>query len=120
MLLDLQVSFPTGLLVKRFNQPGIGNLTGISTAFLTQLSFYDSQKIGRLKPYKIGFGLIALDVFNLNDDNKQRDLGLVIIGSLLPLRKDTRFSFPLYGGFGYLIKNNTWFAVFGPGIQFNF
>lgn len=124
VLLDLQVSFPTGLLVKRFSSDslsrGIGRFTGISTAFLTQLSFYDRHSIGKLKPYKVGVGLIALDIFNLNVKNNQRDLGIVVIGSLLPLRKNSRFTFPLYAGFGYLIQNRIWFMVFGPGIQFNF
>ncbi|MFN3404840.1 MAG: hypothetical protein ACK40G_12140 [Cytophagaceae bacterium] len=118
VLFDLQISFPAGLLVKRFDQPGVGNLTGISTAFLAQLSFYDKERAGRLKPYKIGAGFIALDVFNVNA--RQRDLGIIVMGSLLPLRKDTRFTFPLYLGGGYLLQNDRFFLVFGPGIQFNF
>lgn len=117
VLLDMQVSFPAGLLVKNFGESGIGRFTGISTAFLAQLSFYDRQRIGRVKPYKVGAGLIALDVFNTN--STQRDLGIVVLGSLFPV-KNSRFSFPLYGGFGYLIQTNKWFLVFGPGIQFNF
>ena len=117
VLLDMQVSFPAGLLVKNFDTPGIGRFTGISTAFLAQLSFYDRQKIGKVKPYKVGAGLIALDVFNVN--STQRDLGMVVLGSLLPVR-NSRFSFPIYGGFGYLIQSKRMFFVFGPGIQFNF
>ncbi|TAH25625.1 MAG: hypothetical protein EAZ07_06795 [Cytophagales bacterium] len=117
VLLDMQVSFPTGLLVKRFGENGIGRFSGISTAFLAQFSFYDRHKIGKLKPYKIGAGLIALDIFNANQ--AQRDLGLVILGSLSPLRT-SRFSFPIYAGGGYFIQSNRWFIVFGPGIQFNF
>ncbi len=118
--LDLQVSFPTGLLVKKFSQSGFGNLTGISIAFLAQFSFYDQQKVGKLKPYKVGAGFIALDIFNLSDNNKQRDLGFVVLGSLFPVRKESKFSFPLYAGCGYLLKNNTFFVVFGPGVTFNF
>lgn len=117
LLLDMQISFPAGLLVKRFGETGIGKFTGISTAFLVQLSFYDRQRIGRIKPYKVGAGLIALDIFNVNA--AQRDLGLVVLGSLMPVR-NSRFSFPIYCGFGYLIQSTKWFAVFGPGIQFNF
>ena len=117
VLLDMQVSFPTGLLVKRFGDNGIGRFSGVSTAFLAQLSFYDRQKIGKLKPYKVGAGLIALDIFNSNQ--AMRDLGLVILGSLSPIRS-SRFSFPIYGGGGYFIQSNKWFLVFGPGIQFNF
>ncbi|MCR6638764.1 MAG: hypothetical protein NVV82_07165 [Sporocytophaga sp.] len=118
--LDLQVSFPTGLLVKKFSQSGFGNLTGISIAFLAQFSFYDQQKVGKLKPYKVGAGFIALDIFNLSENNKQRDLGFVVLGSLFPVRKESKFSFPLYAGCGYLLKNNTFFVVFGPGVTFNF
>lgn len=117
VLLDMQVSFPTGLLVKRFGDSGIGRFSGISTAFLAQFSFYDRHKIGKLKPYKIGAGLIALDIFNSNQ--ALRDLGLVVLGSLSPLRS-SRFSFPIYAGGGYFIQSNKWFIVFGPGIQFNF
>lgn len=117
VLLDMQVSFPTGLLVKRFGDTGIGRFSGISTAFLAQLSFYDRQKIGKLKPYKVGAGLIALDIFNANQ--ALRDLGIVVLGSLSPLRS-SRFSFPIYAGGGYFIQSNKWFLVFGPGIQFNF
>jgi hypothetical protein len=117
VLLDMQVSFPTGLLVKRFGDAGIGRFSGVSTAFLAQLSFYDRQKIGKLKPYKVGAGLIALDIFNSNQS--LRDLGIVVLGSLSPLRS-SRFSFPIYAGGGYFIQSNKWFLVFGPGIQFNF
>ena len=117
VLLDMQVSFPTGLLVKRFGDAGIGRFSGISTAFLAQLSFYDRHKIGKLKPYKVGAGLIALDIFNSNQ--ALRDLGIVVLGSLSPLRS-SRFSFPIYAGGGYFIQSNKWFLVFGPGIQFNF
>jgi hypothetical protein len=117
ILLDMQVSFPAGLLVKRFGEEGFGRFSGISTAFLAQLSFYDRHKIGKLKPYKLGAGLIALDVFNANQS--LRDLGLVVLGSLSPLRS-SRFTFPIYLGGGYFIQSNRWFLVFGPGIQFNF
>ncbi|WMJ75195.1 hypothetical protein RCC89_18795 [Cytophagaceae bacterium ABcell3] len=118
---DMQVSFPAGLLVKKFNQQGIGNLSGISTAVLAQLAFYDKERIGRLRPYKVGAGFIALNAFNFSEDpNVTRDIGIVVLGSLLPVRKDSKFSIPLYVGGGYLLKNNTWFLILGPGIQFNF
>ncbi|MFN6946799.1 MAG: hypothetical protein ACK4ND_17765, partial [Cytophagaceae bacterium] len=117
----MQVSFPAGLFVKRFNQEGFGNLSGISTAVLAQLSFYDPERIGRLRPYKVGAGFIALNAFNFSDDpNVTRDIGVVVIGSLLPIRRDSKFSIPLYAGGGYLLKNSSWFIIFGPGIQFNF
>lgn len=117
---DLQVSFPAGMLVKKFNTPGVGNLTGISTSVIAQLSFYDPQRVGRLKPYNIGAGFIAVDAFSLNSNSTNKDLGIVVLGSLYPAKKERKFSFPIFAGVGYLLKSNTMFLVFGPGVQFNF
>jgi hypothetical protein len=118
---DIQVSFPAGLLVKRFNETGYGNLTGISTAILAQFSFYDPRQIGKLKPYSIGTGFIALNAFNFsNSSSNIRDVGIVILGSVNPVRSGAKFSLPIFAGGGYLLKANTGFLVFGPGIQFNF
>jgi hypothetical protein len=117
---DLQVSFPAGMLVKKFNTPGVGNLTGISTSVIAQLSFYDPQRVGRLKPYNIGAGFIAVDAFSLNSNSVNKDLGIVLLGSLYPVQKEKKFSFPIFAGVGYLLKSNTMFLVFGPGVQFNF
>lgn len=118
---DIQVSFPAGLLVKRFDESGYGNLSGISTSILAQLNFYNPKVIGELRPYNIGAGFIALNAFNFSSSpNNIRDVGVVILGSLNPVRKSTKFSLPIYLGGGYLLKTNTWFLVFGPGIQFNF
>jgi len=118
---DIQVSFPAGLLVKRFNESGYGNLTGISTSILAQFSFYDPRQIGKLKPYSIGAGFIALNAFNFsNSSSNIRDIGVVILGSVNPVRSGAKFSLPIFVGGGYLLKANTGFLVFGPGIQFNF
>lgn len=120
--IDLQVSFPTGMLVKRFNQSGVGNLTGISTSVIAQMSFYDPKRIGRLLPYQVGVGFIAVDAFSFNNTatNSNKDIGIVVIGSLYPIRKEKKFTFPIFAGTGYLLKNNTMFLLFGPGVQFNF
>ncbi len=118
---DIQVGFPAGLLVKKVDESGYGNLTGISTSILAQLNFYDPKVIGKLKPYSVGGGFIALNAFNFSDNpNNLRDVGIVILGSLTPIRKDAKFSLPIYLGGGYLLKAGTWFFMFGPGIQINF
>lgn len=120
-VIDLQVSFPAGLLVKSFSESGIGNLTGISLSVLAQLSFYDEKRIGEKKPFKIGAGFIAFNTFNFsNDPDIDRDIGLVIMGSVEPIRTKRSFSFPIYTGFGYKLSADDFFFIFGPGIQVQF
>ncbi|GAA4840819.1 hypothetical protein GCM10023331_27280 [Algivirga pacifica] len=115
---DIDVSFPAGLLVKRFNEDDIGGLGGVSIAAMAQFQFYKKGTIAKLQPYRIGVGSIALNAFNLSDDNTDRDLGLVTLLSLHPLYKPGRkLSLPIYFGFGYLIKAETWFVMLGPGIR---
>jgi hypothetical protein len=46
----------------------------------------------------------------------QRDLGIVILGSVVPVRTGARLTFPLYLGGGYLLTKGTPFLLFGPGI----
>jgi hypothetical protein len=118
---DIMVSFPAGLLVKEFSQSGIGNLSGISTSVLAEISFYDSKRIGKKKPYKFGAGFIALNAFNFGEsENIKRDIGLVGIAVIEPIRGSAKFSVPIYLGFGYLLKENDFFAIFGPGIRLHF
>ncbi len=118
---DIMVSFPTGLLVKEFQQSGIGNLSGISTSILAEISFYDPQRIGQKRPYKIGAGFIALNAFNFRESpDIRRDIGIVIIGSIEPVRTGAKFSFPIYLGMGYLLEQGDFFAIFGPGIRLQF
>lgn len=118
---DIQVSFPAGLLVKEFKQPGIGNLSGISTSILAELSFYDPKRIGSKRPYKVGAGFIALNAFNFRESaDIKRDIGLVVMGSAEPVRRDSKFSVPIYLGFGYLLKEGDLFFIFGPGIRISF
>lgn len=121
VLFDVQVTFPTGLLVKKFKESGYGNLTGISTSILAQFNFYNPRQIGKLRPYSIGAGFIALNAFNFSTSaNNLRDVGIVVLGSITPVRREAKFSLPIYAGGGYLLKANSWFLVFGPGIQLNF
>ena len=116
---DIDVSFPAGLIIKKVGTPGLGNLSGISTAIVGQLGFYRPDKIEKFYPFKIGAGFIALNAFNFSE-NTDRDVGLVALGSVFPTKMSARFSFPLYLGFGYLLKDASWFYILGPGIQVRF
>ena len=112
---DIDVSFPAGLLT--FGGKTSGNLTGISMAMIAQLSFYDRNRINRLRPYKVGAGFIALDAFNFSENDDNRDVAFVILGSLYPTRKDKKLTFPLYFGGGYKLKTQEFFFLIGPGIR---
>ncbi|RIY09816.1 hypothetical protein D0T11_11645 [Hymenobacter rubripertinctus] len=117
---DIDVSFPAGLLTKQFGGEGVNNYTafsGISLATLAQFSFYNPNKINKLRPYKVGAGFVALNAFNLSQNaNAVRDLGLVVLGSVYPTRSDAKLTFPLYLGAGYLVNKGKLFFLFGPGI----
>ncbi|HRH33874.1 MAG TPA: hypothetical protein PKY12_02400 [Catalimonadaceae bacterium] len=116
---DIDVSFPAGLIIKKVGETGLGNLSGISTAIVGQWGFYRPDRIERFYPFKIGAGFIALNAFNFSE-NSNRDVGLVALGSVFPTKMSARFSFPLYLGFGYLLKDAKWFYILGPGIQVRF
>ncbi|SMB98619.1 hypothetical protein SAMN00120144_3829 [Hymenobacter roseosalivarius DSM 11622] len=116
---DIDVSFPAGLLTKQVNSDvqGVGTFNGISLATLAQFSFYNPNKINKLRPYKVGAGFVALNAFNLNPDaNSARNLGIVILGSVYPTRSDAKLTFPLYLGGGYLLNGGKLFFLLGPGI----
>ncbi|MBC8082311.1 MAG: hypothetical protein H7Z21_03810 [Hymenobacter sp.] len=114
---DIDVSFPAGLLTKRQGESGYGSFGGISLAMLAQFSFYHPEKINRLRPYKVGAGFVALNAFNLSEnDADDRDLGIVVLGSVYPTRREARLTFPLYLGGGYLLAKGKWFYLLGPGI----
>jgi hypothetical protein len=113
---DIDVSFPAGLLTRKQGETGYGDLGGISLATLAQFSFYSPNKINRLRPYKIGAGFVALNAFNLGSSSSNRDLGVVILGSVYPTRREAKFTFPLYLGGGFLLGTSRWFYMVGPGI----
>jgi hypothetical protein len=124
---DIDVSFPGGLITV-YKQPvsgdttgrkklAFGNLSGISMAMIGQFSFYDPEKIAKLRPYKIGVGFLALNAFNFSGGNVDRDVGLVVVGSIFPVNPDRKLNFPLYVGFGYLLKAQQPFFLIGPGIS---
>jgi hypothetical protein len=112
------VSFPAGLQIFSLSDHQYNGLNGISLAVLPQLSFYRPDKIAKLQPYRVGAGFIALNAFDFtNSSPESRDIGAVVLGSLFPTRTGSRFSFPLYGGFGYKLRAGQFFFLFGPGIQ---
>lgn len=118
---DVDVSFPAGLLLRRLDEQRIRTLGGISISAIAQFKFYKKGAVARVKPFRIGAGTIAINAFNFNENNVNRDLGLVLIGSVFPLQRDNRkLSFPLFAGFGYLLRDETWFFLVGPGIRVNF
>jgi hypothetical protein len=114
---DIDVSFPAGLIVKQVHETGFGDLGGISLAMIAQFSFYHPDKVARLRPYKIGAGFLAFNAFNFSANASNRDVGAVIIGSLYPVRRDAKLTFPLYLGGGYFLSKGKWFFLLGPGIR---
>jgi len=115
---DVDVSFPAGLIIKRFGDDSgdYSNFGGISMAMIAQFSFYDPERIGKFKPYKVGAGFLALNAFNFSE-TADRDVALVVLGSVYPTRKDVKLSFPLYVGGGYFLGSKKGFILLGPGIR---
>ncbi len=116
---DIDVSFPAGLIIKKIGEDGFPPLGGISLAMLAQFTFYDRERIQKEKPYKIGAGFLAQNAFNFNTE-ADRDLGIVIIGSLYPIKRQRKLSFPLFLGMGYFLNDDKFFFLIGPGIRVNF
>lgn len=116
---DVDLSIPAGLIIKKVGVDGFPGLSGISLSMLAQFSFYQKGEIQRLRPYKIGAGFLAKNAFNFNPE-AERDLGIVILGSVYPSRKERKFSFPLYAGMGYFLNEDKFFYLIGPGIRINF
>ncbi len=112
---DIDVSFPAGLLILK-PKTDFGNFGGPSFAMMAQMSFYEKGKIAKYRPFKIGAGFIAIDAFNFTDTNN-RDVGLVVIGSLYPTSNSNKLTFPLYVGGGFLLGEAVPFFLIGPGIR---
>jgi len=117
---DIDVSFPTGLLIKRMDTPGLGNFGGVSMAVIGQYSFYKKDKIKSLEPFKVGAGFLAVNAFDFSNDKSTRDLGAVIMGTLNPINTDRKLNFSIYFGGGYLLAAKTVFWLIGPGITVQF
>ncbi len=116
---DIDVSFPGGLLILKAGAEDFVNFGGVSFAMLAQFSFYQQGKIAKYKPYKLGAGFIAINAFNFAEQSN-RDVGLVLIGSLYPTSSTNKLTFPLYCGFGFLMKEKKLFSLIGPGIRVQF
>lgn len=122
---DIDVSFPAGLVTVRPDKPvgeQLGSFGGVSLAAIAQFSFFKPGRIAQYQPYRVGVGTIALNAFDFSQNNTNRGLALVALGSLSPIRKDVKLRFVLYGGGGYLLSNNPnnpsgWFFLIGPGIM---
>lgn len=122
---DIDVSFPAGLVTVRPDKPvgeQLGSFGGVSLAAIAQFSFFKPGRIAQYQPYRIGVGTIALNAFDFSQNNTNRGLALVALGSLSPVRRDVKLRFILYGGGGYLLSNNPnnpsgWFLLLGPGIM---
>ncbi len=118
---DIDVSFPAGLLIKKANTPGFGDFSGVSMAIMEQCSFYSKEKIAQLEPYKVGVGFIALNAFDFSSTSAtDRDMGIVILGTINPVNTTKKLTFPIYFGGGYLLSGHTWFWLLGPGISVQF
>jgi len=118
---DIDVSFPAGLLIKKANTAGYGDFSGVSMAIMEQCSFYAKEKIAQLQPYKIGVGFIALNAFDFSSSSvSDRDMGIVILGTVNPVNTTKKLTFPIYLGGGYLLSGHTWFWLLGPGISVQF
>ncbi|WP_107037343.1 hypothetical protein [Brumimicrobium mesophilum] len=117
---DVDLSIPAGLIIKTVGEPGFPGLSGISHSMLAQFSFYKRDEIQKIRPFKIGAGFLAKNAFNFNSDAEDRDLGIVVLGSVYPTGKKRRFSFPLYAGMGYFLNNEKFFFLIGPGVRINF
>ncbi|MFY0600402.1 MAG: hypothetical protein JXR03_12085 [Cyclobacteriaceae bacterium] len=119
---DIDVSFPGGLLILESGKnKEFKNFSGVSFAMLGQFSFYQEGKIAKYRPYKVGAGFIAINAFNFSENATNRDVGLVVIGSVYPSAAANRkLTFPLYAGFGYLMKEQKLFSLIGPGIRVRF
>lgn len=115
---DVDLSIPAGLIIKKVGVDGFPGLSGISLSMLAQFSFYKKDEIQKLRPFKIGAGFLAQNAFNFNPD-AERDLGIVVLGSVYPTKKERKFTFPLFAGFGYFLNEDKFFYLIGPGIRIN-
>lgn len=118
---DVDVSFPAGLLVLTPGQDRITNFSGISMAMLAQTSFYRQNAFARMHPFKIGAGFLALNSFNFSDNpNILRDMCIVGLISFFPVSRESKMNFPLYAGGGYFLSEKRFFWLLGPGIRVSF
>ncbi|MCH8546097.1 MAG: hypothetical protein LAT54_05135 [Cryomorphaceae bacterium] len=116
---DLDFSFPAGLLAVDANELSVGNFIGVSAAIMAQFKFFSKRRFGQPSPFQIGAGFLALNAFNFAED-AERDLGLVVMASIVPVRRKSSFSLPIYIGGGYFFERQQFLFLFGPGLQIRF
>lgn len=116
---DLDFSFPAGLLAVDAEDLTVGNFIGVSAAIMAQFKFYSRRRFGQPSPFQIGAGFLALNAFNFSEE-AERDLGLVIMASIVPVRRKSSFSLPIYIGGGYFFERQQFLFLFGPGLQIRF
>lgn len=126
VLFDIDLSFPAGMLIQNIgksesdsNTSFAERLSGISIALIAQLSFTDSEKAGKLKPWRCGAGFLFINTFNFSESAK-RDLAFVAIGSIYPLSQRRMFNVPIHAGIGYKLQDKTPFVMISPGISISF
>jgi hypothetical protein len=115
--------YNSGLLITRPTKPTkaafTDNIGGISLALIAQFSFPDAQKVGKVKPYRLGAGFLAINAFNFSESAK-RDLAAVMLASLYPLKPGKIFNLPIHLGFGYKFQDKIPFIMLSPGIGIRF
>lgn len=119
-IFDMDVSFPVGLLVHKFDDPGWGGFSGVSMAMMAKFGFFEDGAINRREPYELAAGFIAMDAFDLSKTATDRDLAVVALFTLNPMNPNRRLTFPFYLGGGYLLAGREWFWLLGPGISVQF
>jgi len=95
------------------------NLGGISLALIAQFSFPDANKVGKLKPYRFGAGFLAINAFNFSA-SARRDLAVVGLATLYPIKPGKVFNLPIHFGFGYKFQDKIAFIMLSPGIGIRF
>jgi hypothetical protein len=95
------------------------NLGGISLALIAQFSFPDANKVGKLKPYRVGVGFLAINAFNFSE-SVSRDLAIVALATLYPIKPGKVFNLPIHLGFGYKFQDKISFIMLSPGIGIRF
>lgn len=95
------------------------NLGGISLALIAQFSFPDANKVGKLKPYRLGAGFLAINAFNFSQ-SASRDLAVVGLATLYPIKPGRVFNLPIHIGFGYKFQDKISFIMLSPGIGVRF
>jgi hypothetical protein len=95
------------------------NLGGISIALIAQLRFTDDVKPGKEKFYRVGAGFLFINTFNFQE-TAQRDLAVVVLGSIYPLSSRRMWNVPIHVGVGYKIQDKIPFLMISPGISVSF